>query len=95
MACAQSLNEQGNPHSRRNRCGRRRWPGRPRHRARVLLIERYGFLGGLASAGLVVPILGYTASQSNIPIVEGLLKELTERMHKLGGAPTFDESCQE
>ena len=42
-----------------------------RHGASVLLIERYGFLGGLATAGLVAPILGHTASQSHTPIVQG------------------------
>ncbi|NOZ28484.1 MAG: FAD-dependent oxidoreductase [Chloroflexi bacterium] len=66
-----------------------------RHGARVVLIERYGFLGGLATAGLVAPILGHTASHSTTPIVEGLLKEVTERMHALGGAPTWEEACQE
>lgn len=66
-----------------------------RHGAQVVLIERYGFLGGLATAGLVAPILGHTASRSSTPIVEGLLRETTERMHKLGGAPSWPEACQE
>jgi hypothetical protein len=66
-----------------------------RHGMRPLLIERYGFLGGLATAGLVAPILGHTASNSHAPIVEGLLKEMTGRMHALGGAPTWEEACQE
>ena len=63
-----------------------------RHGARTLLIERYGFLGGLATGGLVAPILGHHAHDSAKPIVEGLLKELTERMHALGGAPTWEEA---
>ena len=66
-----------------------------REGARTLLIERYGFLGGLATAGLVAPILGHTASQSETPIVEGLLRTLTERMHSLGGSPSWQESLGE
>ena len=66
-----------------------------RHGAKVLLVERYGFLGGLATAGLVAPILGHTSSRAHTPIVEGLLKELTERMHALDGALSWEEACQE
>ena len=75
-----------------------------RHGASVLLVERYGFLGGLATAGLVAPILGHTVAQGNgpgagsrpyPPAVEGLLKETTARMHSLGGAPEWEESCRE
>ena len=66
-----------------------------RHGAKVLLIERYGFLGGLATAGLVAPILGHTSSRAHTPIVAGLLKELTERMHALDGALTWEEACRE
>jgi len=66
-----------------------------RHGARVVLLERYGFLGGLATAGLVAPILGHTASESHEPIVEGLLREITERMHALGGAPTWEQALQD
>ena len=65
-----------------------------RHGAHVLLIERYGFLGGLATAGLVAPILGHTASRSATPIVEGLLREITERMHALDGAPSWQKSWE-
>jgi hypothetical protein len=66
-----------------------------RHGARTILIERHGYLGGLATAGLVAPILAHTASESHTPIVEGLLKEITARLHALDAAPAWEDALQE
>ncbi len=66
-----------------------------RHGAKVVLIERYGFMGGLATAGLVAPILAHKAHAADFAIVEGILREITERTHSLGGAPAWQESLKE
>jgi len=66
-----------------------------RHGARTVLIERHGYLGGLATAGLVAPILAHRASDSETPIVAGLLQEITTRLHALGAAPTYEDSLKE
>ena len=58
-----------------------------RHNANTLIVERYGFLGGMATNGLIGPILAHTAHQSSTPIIGGIAKELCVRMHELGGAP--------
>jgi len=66
-----------------------------RRGASTVLIERYGFMGGLATAGLVAPMLGHTASRSHRPIVEGILREITERMHAINGSPTWEDTLQD
>ncbi len=46
--------------------------------AKTLILERYGYLGGMATAGLVVPHFDCTVNL-------GLNMELIERLEKLGG----------
>jgi len=50
--------------------------------AEVWLIERYGFPGGMATAGLVHPWMTYYAGER--PIVGGLFAEVVERLKQRG-----------
>jgi hypothetical protein len=53
-----------------------------RNGARVLLVERYGFLGGMATAALVLPYMKYSAGGKFI--VRGLFEEFLDLMEKNG-----------
>lgn len=53
-----------------------------RNGADTLLVERYGFLGGMATMGLVNPFMTYWAGEEQI--IEGILQELVERLTALG-----------
>lgn len=53
--------------------------------ARVVLAERYGSLGGLATGGLIVLLLTLDDGLGR-PVIGGLCEETTQRMHSAGGA---------
>ena len=59
----------------------------------VWLIERYGFLGGMATAGYVFPMMGYSAwdpAQRKIRRLSGgLFQELLQLMHDSGYTESF------
>jgi ribulose 1,5-bisphosphate synthetase/thiazole synthase len=52
---------------------------------RTLLLDRYGFLGGTSTAAMVGCLCGvYTCSPNTVPVVEGYLRELTDRLEARG-----------
>jgi hypothetical protein len=57
-----------------------------RNGARTFLIEQYGFLGGMATAGLVGPFMTSFGIDGQDPIIEGIFRELVDRMIALGAA---------
>ncbi len=58
--------------------------------ADVLLVERYGFLGGMATAGLVNPFMAFQTAPPDAPkslklVNGGLLQEIIGRLSEAGG----------
>ncbi len=56
-----------------------------RHGARTLLVERYGFLGGTATAAMVGPWMTFHSGTERI--VGGIAQEIVERLVAMGGSP--------
>ncbi len=65
-----------------------------RQGASTLLVEMQGFLGGMATAGFIGPILGHTAINSDIPVLGGVPKELCGRMAEIGQAWDWERSLK-
>ncbi len=63
--------------------------------AKTLLIERYGFLGGIATAGWVNLILGIRPAKTGEPVVGGLCEELCRHIAELGCAVDFDSGVRD
>src|SRR5687768_1017598 len=60
--------------------------GAARAGAYTLLVERYGFLGGNATASLVGPFMTSFSNDGSRQIIGGVFDELIRRMEKVGGA---------
>jgi len=54
--------------------------------ARTLLIERYGFLGGMSTAALVYPWMSFH-DMTGRQVVAGLAQEIVDRLVALGASP--------
>jgi hypothetical protein len=57
-----------------------------RNGAKTVLVEQYGFLGGMATAGLVGPFMTSYGIDGVDPIIEGVFRELVDRMLAIGAA---------
>ena len=57
-----------------------------RNGARTTLVERYGFLGGTATASLVGPFMTSFSQDGKTRLIRGIFQELVERIHREGGA---------
>jgi hypothetical protein len=57
-----------------------------RNGARTVLVERFGYLGGNATAGLVGPFMTSYSQDGKLELIKGVFEELVERAEALGGA---------
>lgn len=57
-----------------------------RNGARTLLVERYGFLGGNLTAGMVGPCMTSYSLDGTQQLIKGIFEEFVLRMEEIGGA---------
>ncbi|MCC3371967.1 FAD-dependent oxidoreductase [Cohnella sp. REN36] len=54
--------------------------------ARTMLIERYGFIGGMSTAALVYPWMTFH-TLSGKQVIKGIAQEIVDRLMAMGGSP--------
>lgn len=54
--------------------------------AKTILVEKSGYLGGMATIGLVGPFVTCFSANGKIQLIRGIFDELVRRMEKKGGA---------
>ncbi|PYI53449.1 FAD-dependent oxidoreductase [Paenibacillus flagellatus] len=54
--------------------------------ARTILIERYGFVGGMSTAALVYPWMTFHTAEGR-QVIGGIAQEIVDRLMKLGASP--------
>ena len=57
-----------------------------RNGAATLLVERYGFLGGMSTAALVYPWMTFHSAAGD-QVIKGLAQEIIDRLQERGGSP--------
>lgn len=57
-----------------------------RNGARTVLVERYGFVGGMSTAALVYPWMTYHTADGR-QVIHGIAQEIVERLMAMGGSP--------
>jgi len=57
-----------------------------RNGVRTTLVEKYGFLGGTSTAGMVGPFMTAYSADGTQPVIGGIFQEIVDRMVALGGA---------
>jgi phytoene dehydrogenase-like protein len=53
---------------------------------KTALIEKYGFLGGMATAGLVAPLMKCYSVDGSVQIIKGIFEEFVRKLEARGGA---------
>ncbi len=54
--------------------------------AKTLLVERYGFLGGMSTVALVYPWMTFH-TETGRQVIKGIAQEIVERLMEIGGSP--------